>query len=83
MERKEIESKVSEIIVNILGVTHEQVKQEASFENDLGGDSLDMVEVCMESEKEFDITIPEDSAYNCNTVKEFCDLVENLKNSPS
>jgi len=83
MERKEIESKVSKIIVNILGVTPEQVKQEASFENDLGGDSIDLMEVCMECEKQFGITVPDNSSENCRTVKDICDMVESIKNSPS
>ena len=55
----EIESKVKAIIVDKLGVDEAEVKPEASFTNDLGADSLDTVELIMEFEKEFGISIPE------------------------
>ncbi|MBR3398878.1 MAG: acyl carrier protein, partial [Prevotella sp.] len=58
----EIESKVKDIIVEKLGVNEEEVKPEASFTNDLGADSLDTVELIMEFEKEFNISIPDDQA---------------------
>ena len=58
----EIESKVKEIIVEKLGVEESEVTLEASFTNDLGADSLDTVELIMEFEKEFGITIPDDQA---------------------
>lgn len=54
----EIQSKVTEIIVDKLGVDAAEVKPEASFTNDLGADSLDTVELIMELEKEFDVQIP-------------------------
>ena len=56
----EIESKVKAIIVDKLGVDEAEVKPEASFTNDLGADSLDTVELIMEFEKEFGISIPDD-----------------------
>ncbi len=56
----EIESKVKAIIVDKLGVDEAEVKAEASFTNDLGADSLDTVELIMEFEKEFGISIPDD-----------------------
>ena len=56
----EIESKVKEIIADKLGVDEADVKPEASFTNDLGADSLDTVELIMEFEKSFNITIPDD-----------------------
>ena len=58
----EIESKVKAIIVDKLGVDEAQVKAEASFTNDLGADSLDTVELIMEFEKEFGISIPDEQA---------------------
>ena len=57
----EIESKVNAIIVDKLGVEASEVKPEASFTNDLGADSLDTVELIMEFEKEFGISIPDDN----------------------
>ena len=58
----EIESKVKAIIVDKLGVDEADVNPEASFTNDLGADSLDTVELIMEFEKEFGISIPDDKA---------------------
>lgn len=64
----EIQKKVTEIIVAKLGVKDSEVTMEASFTNDLGADSLDTVELIMEMEKEFDISIPDDEAENIQTV---------------
>ena len=64
----EIEQKVIGIIVEKLGVDEEEVKPEASFTNDLGADSLDTVELIMEFEKEFGISIPDDQAEKIATV---------------
>ena len=64
----EIESKVKAIIVDKLGVDEAEVKPEASFTNDLGADSLDTVELIMEFEKEFGISIPDDKAEKIGTV---------------
>ena len=58
----EIESKVKAIIVDKLGVDEAEVKPEASFTNDLGADSLDTVELIMDFEKEFSITIKPETA---------------------
>ena len=58
----EIASKVKAIIVDKLGVEESEVTNEASFTNDLGADSLDTVELIMEFEKEFGISIPDDQA---------------------
>ena len=65
---EEIESKVKEIIVSKLGVDESEVKPEASFTNDLGADSLDTVELIMEFEKAFGISIPDDKAEKIATV---------------
>ena len=56
----EIASRVKAIIVDKLGVEESEVTNEASFTNDLGADSLDTVELIMEFEKEFGISIPDD-----------------------
>ncbi|MEM1096276.1 MAG: acyl carrier protein [Bacteroidota bacterium] len=63
-----IESKVHAIIVDKLGVDESDISNEASFTNDLGADSLDTVELIMEFEKEFDITIPDEDAEQISTV---------------
>lgn len=53
---------VKKIIVEKLGVKEDQITEKATFVNDLGADSLDVVEFVMEVEKEFDITIPDEEA---------------------
>ena len=64
----EIAQKVKSIIVEKLGVEESEVTTEASFTNDLGADSLDTVELIMEFEKEFNISIPDEQAENITTV---------------
>ena len=71
----EIESRVQAIIVDKLGVDEAEVKPEASFTNDLGADSLDTVELIMEFEKEFGISIPDDQAEKITTVGEAIELI--------
>ena len=68
MTTAEIEAKVKAIIVDKLGVDENEVKNEASFANDLGADSLDIVELIMEFEKVFEISIPDDQAEKIATV---------------
>ncbi len=63
-----IAERVSNIIVDKLGVDVSEVTPEASFTNDLGADSLDTVELIMEFEKEFEISIPDEQAENIQTV---------------
>ena len=64
----EIAEKVKAIIVDKLGVEESEVTAEASFTNDLGADSLDTVELIMEFEKEFNLSIPDDQAEGIATV---------------
>ena len=64
----EIESRVKSIIVEKFGVEESMVTNEASFTNDLGADSLDTVELIMEIEDEFGISIPDDLAEKISTV---------------
>ena len=72
----EIESKVKEIIVEKLGVDEADVVAEASFTNDLGADSLDTVELIMEFENKFGITIPDDQAEKISTVGDAISYIE-------
>lgn len=64
----DVKAKVTEIIVKKLGVEESQITEEANFTKDLGADSLDIVELIMEFEKEFDITIEDSDAEKIQTV---------------
>ena len=64
----QLEDKVKKLIVDKLGVEESEVTQEAHFTNDLGADSLDKVELVMEFEKEFNISIPDEKAEEIVTV---------------
>lgn len=64
----DVEAKVKGIIVDKLGVDEADVVDSANFTNDLGADSLDTVELIMEFEKQFDISIPDEDAENIATV---------------
>ena len=72
----EIASRVKAIIVDKLGVEDSEVTTEASFNNDLGADSLDTVELIMEFEKEFGISIPDDQAEKIGTVGDAVSYIE-------
>jgi len=76
----EIQTKVTAIIVDKLGVDESEVTNEASFTNDLGADSLDTVELIMEFEKEFNIAIPDDQAEKIGTVGQAVDYIANNVN---
>jgi len=71
----QIEEKVKAIIVDKLGVNENEVIPEASFTNDLGADSLDTVELIMEFEKEFNLSIPDEDAEKITTVGEAIDYI--------
>ena len=75
----EIASKVQKIIVDKLGVEESEVVETANFTNDLGADSLDIVELVMEFEKEFGISIPDDQAEKIQTVGDAIAYIENAK----
>ena len=72
----DLNAKITAIIVDKLGVDEDDITNEASFTNDLGADSLDTVELIMELEKEFDITIPDEDAENIATVGDAISYVE-------
>jgi len=71
------EERVKKIIVEQLGVNEDEVKENASFVDDLGADSLDTVELVMALEEEFECEIPDESAEKITTVKEAIDYVNN------
>lgn len=64
----QLESKIKTIVVEQLGVEEGKVKSEASFIDDLGADSLDIVELVMAMEEEFDLEIPDEAAEKLRTV---------------
>lgn len=72
----DIEARVKAIIVDKLSVGEDEVKNEASFANDLGADSLDTVELIMEFEKEFGISIPDDKSEKIVTVGDAIAYIE-------
>ena len=76
MEREEILDKVKDVIVEQLNVEEDDVNEDASFIDDLGADSLDIVELVMALEEQFSISIPDEEAENIKTVG---DAVEYIK----
>ncbi len=72
----DVASRVKAIIVEKMGVDETEVTPEASFTNDLGADSLDTVELIMEFEKEFGISIPDDQAETIGTVGDAVKYIE-------
>ncbi len=72
-----IEERVKKIVVEQLGVSEDEVKNESSFVDDLGADSLDTVELVMALEEEFDTEIPDDEAEKITTVQSAIDYVVN------
>jgi acyl carrier protein len=76
--KMDVEAKVKEIIVQQLGVDADKVSLEASFVDDLGADSLDVVELVMAFEEEFGVEIPDEAAEKIATVK---DAIEFLSQS--
>ena len=71
-----VEEKVKQIIVEQLGVDESQVDLQASFVEDLGADSLDIVELVMACEEAFEIDIPDEDAEKITTVKDAIDYIE-------
>ncbi|HAE62678.1 MAG TPA: acyl carrier protein [Eubacteriaceae bacterium] len=71
-----IKEKVIEILVDELGVDAEEVVESANIQDDLGADSLAIVEIVMAFEDEFDIKIPEEDAAKMITVKDIIDYLE-------
>jgi acyl carrier protein len=80
MDRNEMQKKIVDIIANQLGVDKELVSPEANVVDDLGADSLDVVELVMALEEAFDLEIPDEEAEKIRTVK---DIIEYLASSLS
>ena len=76
MAEKTIEQRVKDIIVEQLGVNPDQVTPEAKFIEDLGADSLDTVELVMEFEDEFELSIPDEEAEKIQTVGQAIDYIK-------
>jgi len=75
----ETADRVKKIVVEHLGVEAEKVTEEASFIDDLGADSLDIVELVMAFEEEFGVEIPDDAAEKISTVRDAIDYIDNNK----
>jgi len=78
---QEIEKKVIEIISEQMGVDKSEITRETSFINDLNADSLDTVELVMEFEDEFDMSIPDEEAEKIQTVGAAIDYIVNVVHS--
>lgn len=76
MTAAEIDAKLKEIVMDRLNVEEDQIKPEASFVEDLGADSLDIVELIMGIEEEFDIEIPDEDAEKLTTVGEATNYIK-------
>jgi acyl carrier protein len=79
MATNTIEAKVKAIIADQLGVGEDEIKRESAFIEDLGADSLDIVELVMAMEEEFEVEIPDEQAENIKTVGDAVSYIENHK----
>ena len=75
MDREELLDKVKTVIVDQLGVDEDEVSEEAAFVDDLGADSLDIVELVMALEEEFGVSIPDEQAEKIKTVGDAVDYI--------
>ena len=73
--REEIAQKARELIAESLGVSPDEIRSESSFIDDLGADSLDIVELVMEIEKQFELEIPDEEAEKISTVQDAVDYI--------
>lgn len=79
MSTSTIENKVKGIIADQLGVGEDEIKPESSFIEDLGADSLDIVELVMAMEEEFEVEIPDEEAENIKTVGDAINYINTHK----
>jgi acyl carrier protein len=79
MATSTIEAKVKSIIADQLGVGEDEIKAESSFIEDLGADSLDIVELVMAMEEEFEVEIPDEEAENIKTVGDAINYINTHK----
>lgn len=77
----DVETKVKAIVADILDVDESQLAAEANFIDDLGADSMDVVELVIEFEKRFNLSIPDEDAFNIQTVGEAVVYVEKMLNN--
>ena len=75
--KEEVTAKISNLITQSLGVSADEIVPDASFIDDLGADSLDIVELVMLMEKEFDTEIPDEDAEKIATVQDAVDYISN------
>ena len=75
----DIESRVKEAVAEQLGLKVEDINKDASFTEDLGADSLDLVELVMSFENDFDITIPDEDSNQLTTVQSAIDYIKSKK----
>ncbi len=73
---EDLKDKIKAIIADKLGVDESEIDADSSFTNDLGADSLDTVELIMEFEKEFEVTIPDEDAEQIVTVGDAIDYLQ-------
>ena len=78
MDKSEMKSKIVDIIANQLGVEKDIITPEANVVDDLGADSLDVVELVMALEEAFDLEIPDEDAENIRTVRDIFDYLEKV-----
>lgn len=76
MTNEDIKKKVKEIIIEQLGISEDKVTSEAKFDDDLGADSLDRVELVMSLEEEFGLEIPDEEAEKISTVGQAIKYIE-------
>lgn len=79
MTATNVEAKVKSIISEQLGVKEEEIKINSSFIEDLGADSLDIVELVMQMEEEFEVEIPDEEAENIKTVQDAVNYINTHK----
>lgn len=72
---EKVEQRIKKIVAEQLGVNEAEIKNESSFVDDLGADSLDTVELVMALEEEFECEIPDDAAEKIQTVKDAIDFI--------
>jgi acyl carrier protein len=77
MDRSEVSSRLTEVLVSELGLDADKINDDAHFEEDLDVDSLGVVELLMALEDEFDVKIPDEDAESIVTVGQAIDLVNN------
>ena len=73
--REEVFERVKEVLTEQLGVEEDQITEEASFQDDLDADSLDLVELIMELEDQFGVKIPDEEAQGIKTVNQAVDYI--------